>query len=73
MAAEEQLDLRVPQIPVRNPERDECCPDFRGCRPELLADERARRAYKEGDAFWRHRMRQVSLQKWIEAEEAVAV
>jgi len=35
--------------PIHNETRDECCPDFSCCQPELLADEKTRRAFAEAD------------------------
>lgn len=42
-----QLDNWVKGVPLHNPIRDECCPDFSCCKPELLVDEDTRIKYKE--------------------------
>lgn len=47
MTSEEQLRLWVKGESVHNKERDECCPDFSCCCPNLLADQETReRFYK---------------------------
>lgn len=43
----EQLDAWVDGKPHHNNERDECCPDFSCCQPDLLAPEPARRAFRD--------------------------
>ena len=48
MTSEEQLDKWVEGEPIHNKDRDECCPDFSCCRPELLADKKIRTAFKNG-------------------------
>lgn len=47
MTCKEQLERWVAGESVHNDERDECCPDFSCCQPELLASEDERRAFKE--------------------------
>lgn len=42
MRVEEQLKLWREGDPQHNKDRDECCPDFSCCRPELLAPEEER-------------------------------
>lgn len=37
MTAEEQLEKWLKGISVHNEDRQECCPDFSCCSPELLA------------------------------------
>ena len=53
MTFEEQLEKWINGESVHNDKRDECCPDFSCCEPELLADrelrERYRRAVAEKD------------------------
>jgi hypothetical protein len=50
----EQLEKWVQGESVHNTERDECCPDFSCCQPELLAPKVTReafaKAYREGGA-----------------------
>lgn len=47
MTSDEQLEQWVKGNPIHNPDRDECCPDFSCCRPELLADEKTRIAFRD--------------------------
>lgn len=60
MKPDDQLELWVKGTPVHNKDRDECCPDFSCCKPELLADVATReafyRAYKEKDGKTTGRM-----------------
>lgn len=42
-----QLDQWVKGKPVHNPIRDECCPDFSCCRPDLLMPEETRKQFAE--------------------------
>ena len=46
MTPEEQLELWVQGKPVHNKTRDECCPDFSCCDPDLLAPTEVRKAFK---------------------------
>lgn len=43
---EEQLDEWVKGNPIHNKIDDECCPDFSCCKPELLASDEHRKAFK---------------------------
>ena len=45
----EQIDKWLEGESVHNDERDECCPDFSCCQPELLADKDTRQLFS--DAF----------------------
>ena len=47
MTIDQQLALWCFGIPVHNLERDECCPDFPCCQPELLANEQTRIAFRD--------------------------
>lgn len=47
MLSDDQLRLWANGTSVHNAERDECCPDFSCCRPELLQPEKIRRAFVE--------------------------
>ena len=47
MTCDQQMQLWRWGIPVHNLERDECCPDFSCCRPELLAAPETRLAFIE--------------------------
>lgn len=50
MKVEEQLEEWVKGNSIHNEERDECCPDFSCCKPDLLADEETRKAFCRADA-----------------------
>lgn len=47
MTPREQLDKWVAGQSVHNHERDECCPDFSCCQPELLASEEERVMFRD--------------------------
>jgi len=47
MNTEKQLKLWVKGKPVHNDERNECCPDFSCCQPQLLAPEHERKTFLE--------------------------
>ena len=53
---EEQLAAWVKGNPTHNTIRDECCPDFSCCNPELLAPEEVRREFVEAGETKRHEM-----------------
>lgn len=44
---DEQLQQWLEGRPVHNQERDECCPDFSCCCPELLAPPEVRKLFVE--------------------------
>ena len=44
-----QLAEWVKGNPIHNDERDECCPDFSCCEPELLAPKKTREAFQRAD------------------------
>ena len=46
MTADKQLAEWVKGNSIHNDTRDECCPDFSCCQPELLADEATRTAFE---------------------------
>lgn len=46
MTPDKQLVLWVDGKSVHNDERDECCPDFSCCQPDLLADRALRVKFK---------------------------
>lgn len=60
MTTSEQLQKWVSGEPVHNHARDECCPDFSCCQPDLMADEAVRkrfaRAVFEGDESTQNQM-----------------
>lgn len=56
MTCEEQLNLWVQGNPVHNRDRDECCPDFSCCQPELLAESEVRQRFKDADEATRFSM-----------------
>lgn len=53
MTVNDQLDRWRNGESIHNKERDECCPDFSCCKPELLADrferEKFYEAWSEGE------------------------
>ncbi len=53
MKSKKQLEHWLHGSSIHNKEKDECCPDFSCCRPELLADQETRQtfydAFKKGD------------------------
>lgn len=49
MTPDEQLKLWVAGDPVHNEERNQCCPDFSCCVPELLASEEERIAFRDAN------------------------
>ncbi len=55
-SCDEQLKLWVEGKSVHNATRDECCPDFSCCRPELLADKETRLMFLSGSEEIRHSM-----------------
>lgn len=60
MTPEIQLELWLAGNPVHNKDRDECCPDFSCCCPELLAPLEARELFiasqKSGNEALRFRL-----------------
>ena len=60
MTSKEQLDEWVKGNSIHNKERDECCPDFSCCTPELLAPEEKRKefakAWYENDQITLHQI-----------------
>lgn len=47
MSPNEQLIAWVAGEPIHNVARDECCPDFSCCRPELLWPEEQRQLFAD--------------------------
>ena len=68
MTPDEQLARWVAGEPVHNPDRDECCPDFSCCRPELLAPEDVRRRFAAATEAERHEMLMMFLGGLLGAE-----
>lgn len=56
MTSDEQLVEWVRGNPLHNDTRDECCPDFSCCTPELLADVDTRKAFVKADEVTRMSM-----------------
>ena len=56
MKAEEQLAEWLKGNPIHNDDRDECCPDFSCCQPELLVDQRTRQAFVDANEALRMSM-----------------
>lgn len=53
---EKQTQAWLEGNPIHNKERDECCPDFSCCQPELLAPYEVRKKFVEADDATRHKM-----------------
>lgn len=49
MTIDEQLDEWVKGNPIHNADRDECCPDFSCCQPQLLAPKDVRENFAAAD------------------------
>ncbi len=64
MTSNEQMDLWVEGKSVHNPDRDECCPDFSCCRPDLLAPVEERKLFRDRPEI-RHDMLMMFLSKAI--------
>lgn len=47
MTSEEQVKKWVKGKSIHNTERDECCPDFSCCQPELLAPFEVREKFQD--------------------------
>jgi hypothetical protein len=62
---EYQVDLWVNGLSLHNGDRDECCPDFSCCHPDLLSDRDTRNAYKAANWKDRKEMRWIFLSKLI--------
>ncbi len=56
MTSDEQLAQWLKGNPVHNDIRDECCPDFSCCDPELLASEEERKTFVDANDETRHMM-----------------
>ena len=69
MKPEEQLDEWIKGNSIHNIERDECCPDFSCCKPELLADLNIRIKFKESNWDIRYKMLGMFLGKLLENEK----
>jgi hypothetical protein len=68
MTSDEQLKEWVKGNSIHNPDRDECCPDFSCCDPELLAPEDERKRFAEGNDELRMQMCMIFLQRIIVKE-----
>lgn len=66
MTPDEQLDEWVKGNPIHNKDRDECCPDFSCCEPDLLAPENVRIAFRDADEATRTQMLSMFLGQLIE-------
>ena len=49
MTPDEQLEQWVKGNSIHNDARDECCPDFSCCKPELLAPKEVRQKFQKAD------------------------
>ena len=49
-SVKDQLEKWVGGESVHNTERDECCPDFSCCKPEMLAPQHEREAFAKAAA-----------------------
>ncbi len=56
MTTDEQLAEWVKGNSIHNHTRDECCPDFSCCEPSLLADQKTRQVFVDGDYKVRYQM-----------------
>lgn len=60
MTSDEQLERWLEGDPVHNEGRDECCPDFSCCRPDLLVEREVREAFmqahKSGNELLKHNL-----------------
>jgi len=56
LTVDAQLQLWVDGESVHNSTRDECCPDFSCCSPELLADKKTRMLFRDSTDEIRHSM-----------------
>ena len=63
---EYQVDLWVNGLSLHNADRDECCPDFSCCHPDLLSVWDTRKAFKEANRKDREEMRWIFLSKMIQ-------
>lgn len=66
MTPNEQLAIWVEGKSIHNEDRNECCPDFSCCNPELLAEESVRIAFAEADPVVREEMLMMFLGKLLE-------
>jgi len=69
MTCDEQLAKWVDGDSIHNETRDECCPDFSYCNPELLAPEHERQAFAQGDEATRMQMLMTFLGKLLEGQK----
>lgn len=65
MSTDEQLAEWLKGNPIHNDEREECCPDFSCCTPSLLADQKTRQAFVDGNEELRMSMLGIFLGKAI--------
>ena len=49
MTCEEQVRLWAKGLSVHNTTRDECCPDFSCCNPNIHTPQAVRRRFRDGD------------------------
>ncbi len=61
MTPDEQMKEWLAGKPIHNTERDECCPDFSCCRPELLWDPEVRQKFVDGDDAVRSELSMMAL------------
>lgn len=72
MTSDEQLQEWLKGNSIHNDTRNECCPDFSCCKPELLASEDERNqfveAHKKGDGSTTDKILAMFLVRLIENE-----
>lgn len=69
MTVEEQLAAWLEGNSFHNNDRDECCPDFSCCDPELLADKKTRQAFVNADEALRWSFLAMFLGKMLKKEK----
>lgn len=68
MTFDEQLERWIAGESVHNDSRDECCPDFSCCKPELLAPMEVRKTFKDANEEDRMQMLMMFLGGAFEGE-----
>ena len=69
MTCNEQLKEWVEGNSIHNDARDECCPDFSCCEPELLADRQTRETFANANDETRHEMLLMFLGGYINSDK----
>lgn len=69
MTVDEQLEKWVNGESIHNDERDECCPDFSCCDPNLLTSEEERRKFYESNEEIRLKMLHIFFARFLSSME----